>query len=52
MHKVLCSDEPKIVLFGLGTKQYVWLNPNAAHLPKNTIITVKNGGGSIMWPLG
>ena len=44
--KVLWSDETKMELFGLNAKRYVWYKP--AHHPKNTIPTVKHGGGSIM----
>ena len=46
--KVLWSDETKMELFGLNAKRYVWRKPNTAHPPKNTIPTVKHGGGSIM----
>ena len=45
----LWSDETKIELFGHEGKHYVWLKPNTSHHPKNTIPTVKHGGGgSIM----
>ena len=30
-------------------KHYVWRKPNTSHHPKNTIPTVKHGGGSIMF---
>ena len=46
--KVLWSDETKMELFDLNAKRYVWRKPNTAHHPKNTIPTVKHGGGSIM----
>ena len=46
--KVLWSDKTKMELFGLNAKRYVWRKPNTAHQPKNTIPTVKHGGGSIM----
>ena len=46
--KVLWSDETKIELFGHQRKRYVWHKPNTLHHPKNTIPTVKHGGGSIM----
>lgn len=46
--KVLWSDETKIELFGHQGKRYVWRKPNTSHHPKNTIPTVKHGGGSIM----
>ena len=45
---VLWSDETMMELFGLNAKRYVWCKPNTAHHPKNTIPTVKHGGGSIM----
>ena len=45
---VLWSDETKIELFGLNGERYVWRKPSTAHHPKNTIPTVKHGGGSIM----
>ena len=40
--KVLWSDETKMELFSLNA------NRNTAHHPKNTIPTVKHGGGSII----
>ncbi len=46
--KVLCSDEPKIQLFGINSTRRVWRRRNAAYDPKNTIPTVKHGGGKIM----
>ena len=46
--KVFWSDETKIELFGHQGKRYVWHKPNKSHHPKNTIPTVKHGGGSIM----
>ena len=46
--KVLWSDETKMELFGVIAKRYVWHKPNTVHHPKNTIPTVKNGGGNIM----
>ena len=46
--KVLWSDESKMELFGLNAKRYVWHKPNTARQLKNTITTVKHGGGSIM----
>ena len=46
--KVLWSDETKIERFGHQGKRYVWRKLNTSHHPKNTIPTVKHGGGSIM----
>ena len=45
---MLWSDKTKMELFGLKPKHYIWRKPNTAHHPKNTIPTVKYGGGSIM----
>ncbi len=44
--KVLWSDETKIQLFGINSTRRVWRT--AAYDPKNTIPTVKHGGGNIM----
>lgn len=46
--KVLWSDETKIELFGLNSTRRVWRESNTAIDPKNTIPTVKHGGGNIM----
>lgn len=46
--KVLWSDETKIELFGHNDQRYVWRRQGEAFNPKNTIPTVKHGGGSIM----
>ncbi|KAK3547862.1 hypothetical protein QTP86_031949, partial [Hemibagrus guttatus] len=46
--KVLWSDETKIELFGINSIRRVWKRRNAAYDPKNTIPTVKHGGGNIM----
>ncbi len=46
--KVLWSDEIKIKLFGINSTRRVWRRRNAAYDPKNTIPTVKHGGGNIM----
>ncbi len=46
--KVLWSDETKIQLFGINSTRHVWRRRNAAYDPKNTIPTVKHGGGHIM----
>ncbi len=45
--KVFRSDKTKIQLFGIKSTRRVWRR-NAAHDPKNTIPTVKHGGGNIM----
>uniref|UniRef100_A0AAZ3PR36 Transposase Tc1-like domain-containing protein n=2 Tax=Oncorhynchus tshawytscha TaxID=74940 RepID=A0AAZ3PR36_ONCTS len=42
------SDERKIELFGHNDHCYVWRKKGEACKPKNTITTVKHGGGSIM----
>ncbi len=46
--KVLWSDETKIQLFGINSTRRVWRRRNAAYDPKNTIPTIKHGGGNIM----
>ncbi len=46
--KVLWSDETKIELFGINSTRHVWRRRNAAYDLKNTIPTVKHGGGNIM----
>ncbi len=46
--KVLWSDETKIQLLGINWTRHVWRRKNAAYDPKNTIPTVKHGGGNIM----
>ncbi len=46
--KVLWSDETKIQLFCINSTRSVWRRRNAAYDPKNTIPTVKHGGGNIM----
>ncbi len=45
---VLWSDETKVELFGHNSKRYVWQKNNTAHYQRNTIPTVKHGGGSIV----
>src|SRR4029434_5010654 len=42
------SDETKIKLFGINSTFCVWRGKNAEYDPKNTIPTVKHGGGNIM----
>ncbi|CAJ0968367.1 unnamed protein product [Ranitomeya imitator] len=46
--KVLWSDETKIEIFGANHTRDVWRLDDTAYDPKNTIPTVKHGGGSIM----
>ncbi len=46
--KVLWSDETKIELFGINSTRRVWRRRNAAYDPKNTILTIKHGGGNII----
>ncbi len=46
--KVLWSDETKIQLLDINSTHRVWRRRNAAYDPKNTIPTVKHGGGNIM----
>ena len=47
--QVLWSDETKIELFGHNSVSSVYRKPGEAFLPKNTIPTVKHGGGSLMF---
>ncbi|KAI4875918.1 hypothetical protein NFI96_025593, partial [Prochilodus magdalenae] len=50
IHILQCpKDETKIELFGLNSTRHVWRKKNAAYDPKNTVPTVKHGGGSIMF---
>ena len=46
--KVLWSDETKIELFGHAYSRYVWRKSGEAYKEKNTIPTVKHGGGNIL----
>ena len=46
--KVLWSNETKMELFGINSTRRVWRRRNAAYDSKNTIPTVKHGGGNIM----
>ena len=46
--KVMWSDETKIGLFGIKSTPRVWSKRNAEYNPKNTIPTVKHGGGNLM----
>src|SRR4029434_4643219 len=43
------SDETKIELFGINSTCCLWRGKNAEYDPKNTIPTVKHGGGNIMF---
>ncbi|KAK3550480.1 hypothetical protein QTP86_029423, partial [Hemibagrus guttatus] len=45
---LIWSDETKIELFGKNSTCRVWRRKNAELHPKNTIPTVKHGGGNIM----
>ncbi|KAK3533116.1 hypothetical protein QTP70_007304 [Hemibagrus guttatus] len=45
---VMWSDETKIELFGKNSTCHAWRRKNAELHPKNTIPTVKHGGGNIM----
>ncbi|KAI4882550.1 hypothetical protein NFI96_034484 [Prochilodus magdalenae] len=47
--KVLWSKETNIELFGINSTCRVWRKRNADYDPKNTILTVKHGGGNIMF---
>ena len=42
------TDETKIELFGINLTSRVWRKINAEYNPKNTILTVRHGGGHIM----
>ncbi|KAI4875718.1 hypothetical protein NFI96_005575 [Prochilodus magdalenae] len=46
---VLWSDETKLELFGPMAQIYVWRRKNEAYKEKNTLPTVKHGGGSVMF---
>ena len=46
--RVKWSDETKLELFGHRDVAYVWRKQGEAYHPKNTVATVKHGGGSIM----
>ena len=48
LDSVLWSDETKLELFGPMDQCYVWRRKNQAYEQKNTLPTVKHGGGSIM----
>ena len=42
------SGETIIELFGINSTRHVWRKRNAEYNPKNTIHTVKHGGGNLM----
>ena len=44
--KLIWSDETKIELFGINLTRRIWRKRNAEYNPKNTIPTVKHGGGN------
>ncbi|KAI4895497.1 hypothetical protein NFI96_029570, partial [Prochilodus magdalenae] len=46
--KVLWSDKTKVEVFGANQTRNIWRQDGTAYDPKNTIPTVKHGGGSIM----
>ena len=46
--KVMWSEETKIEIFGINLTRRVWRKINAEYNPKNTIPTVKHGGGNLM----
>ena len=48
-NSVLWSNETKMELFSHSSSQYVWRKKNEAFKAKNTIPTVKHGGGSLMF---
>ena len=45
--KVIWSDKTKMELFGINSTFHVWRKRNGEY-PKNTIPTVKHGGGNLM----
>ena len=46
--RVLWTDETKIELFGHNYRNHEWRKDGEAYSPKNTVPTVKFGGGSIL----
>jgi len=46
--KVMWSDETKIELFGLNSTRLVWRKKRNEYNPKNTVPTMKLGGGNIL----
>ena len=47
-HRVLWTDGIKIKLSGHNYRNHVWRKDGESYSPKNTVPTVKFGGGSIM----
>ena len=45
---VMWSDETKMYLFGLNSTRSVWRKKKDEYNPKNTIPTIKHGGGNII----
>ena len=43
---ILWSDETKLELFSTMDQRYIWRKKNEAYVEKNTLPTVKHGGGS------
>ena len=46
---ILWSDETKLGIFGAMNQRYTWTKKNEAYVEKNTLPTVKHGGGSLMF---
>ncbi len=44
----MCSDETRTELFGINSTRHVWRKKRDEYNPKNTIPTVKHGGGNPM----
>ena len=47
-HDVLFTDESKYNIYGSDGRTRVWRRPNTAYDPKNTIKSVKHGGGNVL----
>ena len=45
--EILLSDESKIEFYGHDNATYVWRKDGTAYSQKNTIPTVKHGGGAL-----
>jgi hypothetical protein len=48
-NNILWSDETKIELFSMNAKPHIWRKPVTAYHLANNTLTVKHGGGSIIW---